>query len=59
MGREPFKSHITALHQVRSKLDWNLAMSGRQWILSATNQARAKRAAEHISEAVRILREAD
>jgi len=53
--KEPFKTHITALKNVRSKLDWSLSMSGRQNVLGEVNDARRRRAAEKINDAIRIL----
>jgi len=53
--KEPFKTHITVLKNVRSKLDWSLSMSGRQSVLSERNEARRRLAAEKINDAIRIL----
>lgn len=52
---DPFKTHLTALRNVRSRLDWGLAMSGRQVLLHGDEQTRARRAAEKINDAIRIL----
>ena len=52
-----FKSNITLLRSVSTKLAYNLTMNGGQVILGKKNQAKKNKAEEFIYKAIRLLEE--